>query len=542
MQRRTLLKGAVALAASTVLSRRPAFASGADSRIEVLLDEPLGTISPAVYGHFTELLGAVVYDGIWVGENSKIPNTAGIRNTIIEKLRQIKAPLVRWPGGCFADGYDWADGIGAPAKRPERAGFWRGEPNTFGTPEFMRFCRLTGAEPYLAANVRSLTPMAFDHWIEYCNAPAEKSSLGRMRADDGSREPFNVKYWGVGNEAWGCGGNLTPIEYSEEFRKFTAWTPGYGSPLKFIAVGPNSDDLDWTEQFCAATFGGKRGISPKTVYGWSIHDYTWNLSRGKTDDWDAAKGDALQFDLQDWYEVFREGGKIEKIMLSNWDVLGQYDPDHHIKLVVDEYGTWYKPGTELDSSHTLGQQITMRDALLTAQTLDIFNRHAEKMGIGACAQLINCLNSLFLSHEDKFIVTPNFFVFDMYQSHQGATSVRTEFSAPQVSYQRDHQTGSFWGLNGSASRRDKTLTLTVVNPHATEPREAELAIRGGSISGVESTVLKNPDIHAHNTFDHPEAVAAVAEKVVDTFLGSGQPAFSYSFAAASVTKLSITLA
>lgn len=541
MERRTLLKGAAALGASMVLSRKPVFASGADSRIEVLLDEPVGTISPSVYGHFTELLGAVVYDGIWVGENSKIPNTGGIRKTIIEKLQQIKAPMVRWPGGCFADSYDWADGIGAPGKRPERVGFWRGEPNTFGTPEFMRFCRLTGAEPYFAANVRSLSPMALDHWIEYCNAPADKSTLGRMRADDGSREPFNVKYWGIGNEAWGCGGNLTPAEYSEAFRKFTAWTPGYGGPLKFIAVGPSSDDLDWTEQDCLATFAGKRGISPKSVYGWSIHHYTWNLSRGKTDDWDAAKGDAVKFDLQDWYEVFREGGKVEKIMLSNWDVLGQYDPDHNIKLVVDEYGTWYKPGSELETSHSLEQQITLRDALLTAQTLDIFNRHAEKMGIGACAQLINCLNSLFLSHEDKFIVTPNFFVFDMYQSHQGATAVRTEFSAPQVSYVRDSQPATFWGLNGSASRKGKTLTLTVVNPHATEPREADIAIRGGSPSSVEITVLKNPDIHAHNTFERPDAVSAVSEKVPQSFLGADRPTLRYSFAPASVTKLSMTL-
>ena len=179
MQRRTLLKGAAALGASLALSRKPMFASNADSRIEILLGEPIATISPAVYGHFTEMLGAVVYDGIWVGENSKIANTGGIRKAVIEKLRQIKAPMVRWPGGCFADGYDWRDGIGAPAKRPERGAFWRGEPNKFGTPEFMRFCRLTGAEPYFAANVRSLSALAFDRWIEYCNAPADKSTLGR---------------------------------------------------------------------------------------------------------------------------------------------------------------------------------------------------------------------------------------------------------------------------------------------------------------------------------------------------------------------------
>ncbi len=240
--------------------------------------------------------------------------------------------------------------------------------------------------------------------------------------------------------------------------------------------------------------------------------------------------------MLDWYEVFREGGKVEQIMESNWDVLGQYDPEHHIKLVVDEYGTWYKPGSEVDSSHALGQQITMRDALLTAQTLDIFNRHAEKMGIGACAQLINCLNALFLSHEDKFVVTPNFFVFDMYQSHQGATAVRAEFSAPQVGYQRDGKPASFWGLNGSASLKDKTLTLTVVNPHATDSREAEIAIRGGTPSAVEATVLTNSDIHAHNTFDHPDSVSTRSQKV-----GVSGAAIRQVFAPASVTRLSISL-
>lgn len=529
------MKGAVALGASLAFSRRAAHAAEADSRIEVLLDEPIGTIAPAVYGHFTEMLGAVVYDGIWVGEDSKIPNTGGFRKSVLEKMKQIKAPMVRWPGGCFADSYDWLDGIGPTARRPERGAFWRGEPNTFGTPEFMRFCRLTGAEPYFAANVRSLPALSFDRWIEYCNAPADKSSLGRMRAADGSPEPYNVKYWGVGNEAWGCGGNFTPAEYSEEFRRFTTWTPGYGSPLKFIAVGPGSEDLDWTEQFCRATFG-KRGIHPKSVYGWSIHHYTWDMARGRTHDWDAAKGDALKFDIQDWYEVFREGSKIEHIMTSNWDVLGAYNPDHNIKLVVDEYGTWYKPGSEVDSSHSLGQQITMRDALLTALTLDIFNRHAEKVGIGACAQLINCLNSLFLSHEDKFTVTPNFHVFDMYQTHQGANAVRTEFSAPQVSYQRDNQPASFWGLHGSASVKDGTLTLTVVNPHATEHRETEIVLRHAASTSVEATVLSNPDIHAHNTFDHPDAVSTTTQKSA----ASGG-SLRFIFAPASVTKLRMSL-
>jgi alpha-L-arabinofuranosidase len=537
--------------AAAALTRGQIFAApGADSHIEVLLDEPVATISPAIYGHFTEHLGGVIYDGVWVGPDSKIPNTNGIRRSLTEALRKIKAPVIRWPGGCFADSYDWKDGIGPRDKRPRRTNFWAGdpstsvkggdqfyEPNHFGTDEFVQFCRLSGAEPYLAANLRSLPPLEFDHWVEYCNSPAGSTTLADRRASSGSSEPYNVKYWGVGNESWGCGGNFQPEEYAEEFKRFTTWVPGYGVDLKFIGSGPNVDDFDWSSRFFE-TLLAHRPYFPPTFWGWSLHHYAENLARGKTMDWIKRKGDALQFDATEYFELLREADRMENLIEGHWEAMGRYDSHHRIKLVVDEYGPWYRPGTEVDPTHQLGQQITMRDAIVTALTLDTFNRHSDKVGMAACAQLINCLNSLFLAHEDKFILTPNYHVFDMYAAHQGAQAVRTEFSAPQIAWNRDGKQAHFWGLNGSASVNGKQLVLTVINPDPARPRETEIVLRGGAVASVKSAVLAESDLHAHNTFEQPDSVKL---RTGPTASVQGNT-LRCTFAPTSVTQLTVTIA
>ena len=258
--RRGFLQSTLAGTAAFCFSRFPSLAASAsEAKIEILLGETQGTISPNIYGHFTEHLGGVIYDGIWVGPNSKIPNIDGLRRDLVEHMKKIKAPVIRYPGGCFADSYDWRDGIGPTDKRPRRTNFWafsdqspakhRYEPNEFGTNEFARFCKQIGAQPYLAANVRSLPAQEFYRWVEYCNSPAGSTTLADERARAGSPEPYNVRYWGVGNESWGCGGNFTPQEYAVEFRRYTAWVPGYGEPLDFIASGPAADDLSWTKGF-----------------------------------------------------------------------------------------------------------------------------------------------------------------------------------------------------------------------------------------------------------------------------------------------------
>lgn len=551
MDRRYFLKTSAMAGAGFAFSSRPSWAASADARVEVFVDEELGTIAPEVYGQFTEHIGGVIYDGVWVGENSKIPNQHGIRSELVERMNQIHVAIIRWPGGCFADSYDWRDGIGPVSQRPVRTNFWEGnegaallhekgpqifEPNTFGTNEFMRFCKLTNAEPYVAANLRSLPALEFDHWVEYCNSPAGSTTLAQMRGAAGFADPFNVRFWGVGNESWGCGGNFTPEEYASEFRRYTDWLPSYGVDLQLIGAGPNGDDIDWTHKFFEQIFTD-HPYRNRHFAGWSIHHYASNLSRGKTHDWILGKGDALKFDAVDWYELLRECNRIEQIMSDQWAVMSEYDPQHRIKLVVDEYGPWYREGTELDPSHIFGQQVTVRDALATALTLDAFNRNPDKVSVATCAQLINNLNALFLCHEERFFATPNFYVFEMYQAHQGARSLRTEFSAADVHYDRDGKPASFWGLNGSASRKGKVVTLTAVNPDLSRPLATQIALSGASATKATGTALFNSDMHAHNTFESPDLVKS-SPLSVDVSGG----VVNVTLPAASVVKIEISVA
>jgi len=551
MRRREFLRhgalAAGAVACGAYLSKAAAGAASADSRIDILLDEPLGTISPNIYGHFTEHLGGVIYDGLWVGENSPVANLQGVRKRLVEEMRKIKAPVVRYPGGCFADSYDWRDGVGPADKRPRRTNFWNDadtkaapenhkyESNRFGTNEFMRFCRLTGAQPYLAANLRSLPAEEFCHWVEYCNSPAGSTSLAEIRAAAGSPEPFNVRFWGVGNESWGCGGNFTPQEYAVEFRRFTTWLPHYGPELSLVASGPYSEETSWTRGFFEELL--RKGADQlRSVYGLSLHHYAWNLSRGRTTDWDKGKGSALEFDPVDWYELLREGQRVEAIVEGHWRAMGEYDEQHRIKLIVDEWGPWYRPGSEATPGNLLEQIPTLRDAVFSAMTLDVFNRHPEKVAMANCAQLINCLNSLYLAHEDKFCVTPVGHVFAMYAAHQSGQSLRTVFSAPQVHYDRDAKPASFWGLQGSASRDGKELQLTVVNPHVSEARECSIAVRGGRVVSGSATTLTSSDIHAHNTFAEPAALEPQTKK-----LEVSGAEFTVVLPAASVNKFTLAL-
>jgi len=511
--------------------------AGADSSIEILLEEPLGTIAPEIYGHFTEHLGGVIYDGIWVGRNSKVPNVDGIRKELVEHMRKIKAPVIRYPGGCFADSYDWQDGIGPVEKRPRRSNFWGGtETNEFGTNEFIRFCKLVGSQPYLAANVRSLPAREFYRWVEYCNSPAGSTTLAESRAASGYVDPFQVRYWGVGNESWGCGGNFTAQEYAVEFRRFTTWVPTYGADLAFVASGPSDFSWDWTRGFLEE-IARKGSEQLRSIYGLALHYYTWNLSRGGTQDWEKGKGDALKFDAVDWYEVMREGFVMDSLIQGHWQVMKESDKEHHIKLVIDEWGPWYRKGSEATPGNTLEQTPTLRDAVFSAMTLDIFHQHPEKIAMANCAQLINCLNSLYLAHEDKFCITPVGHVFDMYSAHQGGASLRTIFSAPSVHYDRDGKPASFWGLKGSASLKGKELILTVVNPHVSESREAEIGIRSATIKSGSVTTLTHSDIHAHNSFAQRD-VLSPQTRALETKGNS----LRHMFPAASVTKLELLLA
>jgi alpha-N-arabinofuranosidase len=541
--RRTFLARSAAAGAALLLAPRTSRA--ADSRIDIRLDEPIATIAPEIYGHFAEHLGGVVYDGIWVGEGSTIPNVGGIRTALVEHLKRINAPVVRWPGGCFADSYDWRDGIGP--RRPTRTNFWvntkvppgpqQYDPNTFGTIEFVRFCRLSGAQPYIGANLRSLPPKDFYQWVEFCNSPAGTTTMAEARAAQGEREPLNVRYWGVGNEPWGCGGDFSPEEYAVEFRRYTSWVPGYDVGLRFIGAGPSGPDFDQTRRFFAKLTEESRGMV-RRLWGWSVHHYSTNVSGGRSNDWNESKGPAVGFTREQWFELLKEGDRLDGFITGHAEALNPFDPQRRVKLAIDEWGSWHKPGSQPVPSHTLGQVSTLRDALLAGLSLDIFHRHADRVGMANLAQLVNCLQALFVAHEDKFVVTPNYHVFDMYKGHMGAEAVRTIFAAPAVAYDRNGQPARLWGLNGSASRRDRTVTLTVVNPSPDTPRVADISIAGARIASCSTRTLTAPALDAHNSFAAPDAVPA--PPAVNVPVPSG--GLVLTFPKASVVAATLTLA
>jgi alpha-N-arabinofuranosidase len=529
---------ASALAAPVALGATRRRSRQAEARIEVLVNEPIGTIAPEIYGHFVEHLGGVVYDGVWLGEDSRVPNIGGVRRALVEAMRAIRPAVVRWPGGCFAEWYDWRDGVGPRERRPRRTNFWvderalrplgivpaKYEPNQFGTNEFIRFCRLVGAQPYLAVNVRTLPARAFLEWLEYCNAPAGSTTLADVRAAGGEPEPFGVRFWGIGNESWGCGGNFTPEEYAREFRRFTTWAvPRYGVDLAFIGAGPSGGDVEWTRRFMAA-LAERRDLG--RLWGWALHHYSSPPSGG-----------ALAFDAAAWYGLLATADRMDDLITAHWQVMRLADREHRVKLVVDEWGAWYEMTTNVAPSHLFGQQSTIRDAVLAGLTLDTFHRHADKVAMANVAQLVNCLQSLYLAHEDRFVITPTGHLYAMYADHQGARAVRTVFGVPAVTWtDAENRSRSLWGLSGSASVQGGVVTLTVTNPHLTEAREAEIVVRGPAVRRVRATAMAARDPHDHNTFERPDAVVPVE---ADVPLPRGP--LVYRFPAASVTKLRLDL-
>jgi alpha-L-arabinofuranosidase len=513
IDRRTCLKG-LAFGAATAAGWRatlPALAQAtsapasaptsapARASVHVLLGEPIldpagkpAIIEPAVHGHFVEHIGAVVYDGIWVGPDSKIANVGGLRKDVLESLKKLAPPVIRYPGGCFADGYHWRDGIGPRDKRPRTYGRWNEgtESNQFGTHEFMRFCRTVGAEPYLCANLQTGTPEEFHKWVEYCNCPADRTTLADERETNGDHEPFRVRYWGVGNENWDCGGKFTPEDYCTEYRRFVTWAPNYGPPLQFIASGPNAHDIQWTHRFMKKWVDSVRA----PLHGWAPHYYC------------GTSGTATRFTNDQWYDLLDKGNQMEPLVVNNWNALGEYDPQHTVRLTVDEWGCWHPKDGLLPEALTFGQVSTMRDALVAALTLDTFHRHAEKVRMSNVAQLVNCLQSMYLTDGERFVETVNYHVFRMYRPHQAATAVPLKVEADNVRYTRGDKTAELFRIAGSASVRQRSATVTLVHTHVSEPLEVQVDLRGGSIKSVKGTVLAHEHLNAANTFDHPQEV------------------------------------
>jgi alpha-N-arabinofuranosidase len=517
----------VGAAAGTAAAVPHAFAARhaapANPSVTVLLNEPIATIRPALYSQFTEHIGGVIYDGIWVGPESKVPNLGGIRRALVEHVRQLGPTVVRWPGGCFADRYHWRDGIGPRANRPRRFGRWREETETnqFGTHEFIHFCRLCGTSPYFAANVGTGSPEEFQQWVEYCNAPAGSTSLADERVINGQREPFGVRYWGVGNESWGCGGKFVPEDYCREYRRFTDWLPHYGVRLYLIAAGPNGNDRDWTRRFFAKWVDGQRA----PIHGWAPHYYC-----GTT-------GHALKFSHDQWYEQLHKANQMETLIRDQWATLAEFDPKHTIKLVIDEWGSWHPEGTEINKRHLFEQMGTLRDAVVAALSLDTFNRHADKVDMANIAQLVNNLHSLFLADGDQFVATPTFHVYAMYRPHQSAKGVKIAVDAPEVTFRAGGREQRIFRVAGSASLAgSKDVTLTLVHTHATEPLKFMIRVPGGAADLVRHTVLTHAELNAHNTFQQPKNVVP---KTND--LNSHGRDFTCVLPAASINRFDIRL-
>jgi alpha-N-arabinofuranosidase len=484
----------------------------------------IATINPNIYGHFAEHLGRCIYDGAWVGEDSPIANTHGFRNDVIAALRKLKAPVIRWPGGCFADDYHWQDGIGPRADRPRRINIHWGEvieTNHVGTHEFVEFCRLVGAEPYFCGNVGSGTPRELRDWVEYCNFPGD-SSWARLRAANGSPEPFNVTYWGVGNENWGCGGNFSPEDYGTEFRRYASFMRGFGGKqLCLIACGSPGNDVEWTNRFF-------RKLNKDYWVFNNIHAYASHYYCGTA-------GNATEYTTDQWYQLISQGLFMEQLVLQQRAAMDAYDPQRRIGLIIDEWGTWH-PVEKGTNPAFLYQQNTLRDALVAATTLDIFNRHADKVVMSNIAQTINVLQAMVLTQGAGMLVTPTGYVYEMYAPHQGGQAVRTLVETESVSFKRGEKDETLPLVAGSASVKGKTLFVTLTNSHASQSQEITLSLLGGAAAQNVSASVLAGEIHAHNTFEKPEALTPQPMSIQTT--GSS---FTLPLPAASVVAVEISL-
>jgi alpha-N-arabinofuranosidase len=457
-----------------------------------------GTISRHLYGHFAEHIGGVFYDGLWVGEESPVENVRGFRKTLVDSFRKLNPPVLRWPGGCFAETYDWRDGIGARAKRPLRVNWWyshdkRLESNQVGTHELVDFCTMVGAEPYIAANMTSVPPLHIRNWIEYCNFMG--SALADERAANGDSTPFNVRYWGIGNENWGGGGQMSPEDCAKTYLRFaTVCNSLDKGGLKFVICGANGHDIAWTRRLMQEY--AARAWHEAPPWGMSIHYYC------------GTAGSPTEFTKEEWYRQLFQANDMQRVLDDHRAAMDEYDPDQKIQLVVDEWGCWHKDGTGPSKGYNLfEQQSSMRDAVVAALTLNLFNNRCNFVGMANVAQLCNNLHSLFLAGGPHFVETPNYHVFAMYKPHQDARQVETILSTDAL--EQDGQR-PLPLLSASASEKDGLLTITLANLDYDTARTVELSGVGGDVEGQGSvTTLTHENPRACNTFEAPNQVQPV---------------------------------
>jgi alpha-N-arabinofuranosidase len=459
---------------------------------KVIISADLGrdTISRFIYGHFSEHLGRCIYEGYWVGEGSPIPNTRGIRNDVVAALRRLNPPVLRWPGGCFADTYHWKDGVGPADKRPSIVNTnWGGvtENNHFGTHEFLDLCGQLGCEPYFCGNVGSGTVREMQEWVEYVTLDGV-SPMADWRRANGRAEPWKLPFFGIGNETWGCGGSMRPGYYADIYRQFQTYIHSYsGNTIKKIACGSYDNNVEWTDILMKEAVGMMDGLS--------LHYYT------VPGDWGGRKT-AADFDEAGWFDCLRRAARMDELVRRHSSVMDRYDPEKRVWLVVDEWGTWHKaePGT---NPAFLYQQNTLRDALVAALTLNIFNNHCDRVKMACIAQTVNVLQAMVLTQGEKMILTPTFHVFDMFKVHQDATLLPADVQGPKYEMKGD----AMPALSVSASR-DKAglIHISLCNLDPTKPQDVDCELRGIQARSVSGRVLTATGMNAHNTFEKPDAI------------------------------------
>lgn len=451
------------------------------------------TINKNIYGHFSEHLGRCIYEGFWVGEDSPIPNTNGIRNDVVEALKHIRVPVLRWPGGCFADEYHWEDGVGPREQRKRMINtHWGGvvENNHFGTHEFMELCAQLGCEPYINGNVGSGTVREMSEWVEYMTFGGESPMADRRRRN-GRDEPWSVKYFGVGNENWGCGGNMRPEYYADEYRRYQTYVRNYGdNRIHRIACGANSDDVHWTEVLMRE--------AGRYMDALTLHYYTL------PGDW-SAKGKSTGFDEEAWFVTLEKTLHMDELLAKHITIMDKYDPEKRVGLIVDEWGTWYdaEPGT---TPGFLYQQNTLRDALVAGINFNLFHKYADRVTMTNIAQTVNVLQSVILTEGERMLLTPTYHVFDMYKVHQDAKLLELNLDCGAYAYNGRE----IPRLSASASRdANGRVHLSLCNLHHAEGSTVDIDIRGLSVDRVgalSGTILTAEALDTHNTFDEPERV------------------------------------
>lgn len=462
-----------------------------NATINIHANEGKQIIYKEIYGQFAEHLGTCIYGGLWVGEDSSIPNIKGYRTDVFNALKNLHVPVLRWPGGCFADEYHWTDGIGPRDQRPKmQNNNWGGtiENNSFGTHEFLNLCEMLGCEPYISGNVGSGTVEELAKWVEYMTSAGD-TPMAKLRRQNGRQEPWHVKFLGVGNESWGCGGNMRPEYYADLYRRYSTYCRNYdGNNLYKIASGASDYDYTWTKTLMDRVGHRMDGIS--------LHYYT-------VTGWSGSKGSATKFNDDDYYWTMGKCLEIENVIKKHCDIMDQTDPKKQTGLLVDEWGTWWDEEQGTTRGH-LYQQNALRDAFVAALTLNVFNKHTDRIRMANIAQVVNVLQSMILTNDKQMVLTPTYHVFEMYKGFQDATYLPLDLTCDSMSVRGDRKIPLV--STSAAKEKNGNIIISLANVSLKNSEDLTINLQGANVQKVTGRILTSKNITDFNDFDHPNVV------------------------------------